>query len=37
LEHEAAQLDKNAGRYTTYGSLLVKHFQQVKNVLNNAR
>lgn len=37
LEHEMARLGENTGRYTTYGSLLTKHFKQVKDLLTNIR
>jgi len=37
LDEEVALLSENTGRYTTYGSLLVKRFDQVKNMLTNLR
>lgn len=37
LEHEMAKLSENTGRYTTYGSLLVKRFEEVKNMLQTLR
>jgi flagellar basal-body rod protein FlgB len=37
LEHEMASLSKNTGRYTTYGSLLAKHFSSIRNMLDNLR
>lgn len=37
LDEEMARLSKNTGRYTTYGSLLVKRFDQLKNMLTNLR
>jgi flagellar basal-body rod protein FlgB len=37
LEEEMANLDENTGRYTTYGSLVVKQFDMVKNMLTALR
>lgn len=37
LDEELVSLSENTSRYTTYGSLLVKRFQVVKNMLNNIR
>lgn len=37
LDQELLELSKNTGNYTTYGSLLVKKFQQVKNALSSIR
>lgn len=37
LEEEMARLSSNTQDYTTYGSLLVKYFQQVKNMLQTLR
>ena len=37
LEEEMARLSANTSDYTTYGSLLVKYFQQTKNMLNTLR
>ena len=37
LDQEMADLGANTARYTTYGSLLVKRFDQVKNMLSNLR
>lgn len=37
LDREMANLSKNTGRYNLFGSLLVKQFQMVKNMLSNAR
>jgi len=37
LDEEIAQLAQNTGRYTTYGSLLVKRFDQIKSMLTNLR
>ncbi|HOE67482.1 MAG TPA: flagellar basal body rod protein FlgB [Candidatus Hydrogenedentes bacterium] len=37
LDTEMAKLSENTGKYMLYSSLVVKHFQQVKNLLNNIR
>ncbi len=37
LDEQMAKLSENTGRYTIYGSLLVKHFETVKNMLTNIR
>ena len=37
IDTEIANLAKNTGRFNTYGSLLVKQFQMVKNMLANER
>lgn len=37
LDKEMVKLSENTGRYTTYGSLLVKHFQQLKSMLDTLR
>ncbi|MCP4646038.1 MAG: flagellar basal body rod protein FlgB [bacterium] len=37
LDHEMTRLAENTGRYTTYGSLLVKEFQGLKDLLKNIR
>lgn len=37
IDHEIANLSKNSGRYNVFGSLLVKQFQQIKSMLQNAR
>lgn len=37
LDEEMALLSENTGKYTTYGSLLVKRFEQMKNMLTNLR
>ncbi len=37
IEQEIANLAKNRGRYNTYGSILVKQFSMVKNMLANLR
>lgn len=37
IDQEMTDLSENMGRYTLYGSLLVKQFQQVKSMLANAR
>ena len=37
LDDQMAKLSENTGRYTIYGSLLVKHFEQVKNMLAQLR
>jgi len=37
LDEEMAALSENTGRYTTYSSLLVKRFDQVKNMLSGLR
>ena len=37
IDQEMADLSENTGRYTLYGSLLVKQFQMVKSMLANAR
>ncbi|HQE83912.1 MAG TPA: hypothetical protein PLM14_12995, partial [Candidatus Hydrogenedentes bacterium] len=37
LEEEMARLSSNTSDYTTYGSLLVKYYQQVKNMLTTLR
>ncbi|HIJ66271.1 MAG TPA: flagellar basal body rod protein FlgB [Candidatus Hydrogenedentes bacterium] len=37
LDEEMVRLSKNTERYTIYSSLLAKHFQRVKNMLNNIR
>lgn len=37
LDQELLNLSENTGRYTTYGSLLVKKFQSIKNMLSTIR
>ena len=37
IDQEITNLAKNTGRYTLYGSFLVKHFQVVKSMLANQR
>ena len=37
LDDQMAKLAQNTGRYTTYGSLLVKQFEQIKNMLTQLR
>lgn len=37
LEMEIAELAKNTGRYTLYGSILKKQFQMIKNMLTTTR
>jgi flagellar basal-body rod protein FlgB len=37
LEHEMANLSKNTSKYTIYGSLLVKHFRSIQNMLDTLR
>lgn len=37
LDKEMVSLGDNTSRYTTYGSLLVKQFQQVKRLLSDLR
>lgn len=37
LEEEMANLDENTGRYTTYGSLVLKQFSMAKNMLTALR
>lgn len=37
LEQEMADLAENTGRYTTYSSLLAKHFREVKDMLSTLR
>lgn len=37
IEDQMAKLDRNTGRYTIYGSLVVKHFDEVKNMLSMLR
>ncbi|HNR35954.1 MAG TPA: flagellar basal body rod protein FlgB [Candidatus Hydrogenedentes bacterium] len=37
LEEEMANLDMNTGRYTIYGSLVVKQFEMAKNLLTTLR
>ena len=37
LETEIANLDENRNRYNLYGSILVKQFSMVKNMLANTR
>ena len=37
IDQQMANLSENTGRYTTYGSLLVKHFQIIKTMLANER
>lgn len=37
IDAEMANLSENTGRYNVFGSLLVKQFQVVKNILTNAR
>lgn len=37
IDQEIAKLSKNTGRYNVYGSLLVKRFQMVTNMLSAAR
>ena len=37
IDEQMAQLSKNTGRYTIYGSLLAKRFDIVKNMLTQVR
>ncbi len=37
IEEETANLAENRGRYLTYGSIVVKQFSMVKNMLANER
>ena len=37
VDQEMALLSENTGRYTVYASLLVKHFEQMKHMLNDLR
>lgn len=37
LDKEIANLSKNTGKFNVFGSLLVKQFQMVKNMLANER
>ena len=37
LEHEMARLSENTGNYTTYSSLLNKHFRTYRDMLDNMR
>lgn len=37
LDDQMAKLAENTGRYNVYGSLLVKQFEEVKNMLNALR
>ena len=37
LDDQMAKLSENTGKYTTYGSLLVKHFDEVKTMLTSLR
>lgn len=37
LDWEMAKLSENTERYTTFGGLLVKRFQTIKNMLTNIR
>lgn len=37
LDSEVVKLNENTGRYTTYGSLLIKRYQQLRDMLNNIR
>ncbi|MBN2310062.1 MAG: flagellar basal body rod protein FlgB [Candidatus Hydrogenedentes bacterium] len=37
LDHEMTRLSENTGRHTTYGSLLVKRFQAIKDMLSTVR
>ena len=37
IDQEMVKLSENTGRYTTYGSLLVKHFQEIKSMLDKLR
>lgn len=37
IDREIANLSKNTGRFTTYGSLLTKQFQMVTRMLANER
>ena len=37
LDHEMTRLSENTGRYTIYGSLLVKRFRAIKDMLTNIR
>ncbi len=37
MDQEIANLSKNTGRYSLYGSLLVKQFQSLRNVFQNER
>lgn len=37
LDDQMAKLSENTGRYSTYASLLIKQFDQVKNTLTSLR
>lgn len=37
LDKEMVELGENTSRYTTYGTLLAKHFEQIKGVLSDLR
>ncbi|NIA14327.1 MAG: flagellar basal body rod protein FlgB [Nitrospiraceae bacterium] len=37
LDDQMVKLSENTGRYTTYGSLLVKRFEQIKSMLQDLR
>ncbi len=37
LDDQMAKLSENTGRYTTYASLLIKQFDQVKSMLTSLR
>lgn len=37
LDQEMVDLSKNTGRYTSYGSILVKRFDGIQNMLQNLR
>ena len=37
MDREITNLSKNTGRYTLFGSLVVKRFQTIKSMLNNER
>ena len=37
LDDQMAKLSENTGKYTTYGSLLVKHFDEVKTIITSLR
>ena len=37
LEDQMAKMSDNTGQFLTYGSLLTKHFEQVKNMLTALR
>jgi flagellar basal-body rod protein FlgB len=37
LDDQMAKLSENTGRYTTYASLLIKQFEEVKNMLTGLR